>query len=504
MRITKVMLKALSAALVAAAFCSAGFALEMRSVSTLDSLKTQRSNFSSSENITFSCQVYSAQPVNRINFTYVVYDPRGAQVFRHTGNSIPGSVGLGGSEVGNVPLSTLFTTFGNFTLEVTAAPDSGAPVSQRVVFSVHSPTITLSYPANGAIDLTDQPLIFRWVASGASQYKIYVGDNQSFYNTLLSDFTQDTLYTYPMSPSDQRQRLSSGTQYWWKIEGLDAQGNVVARSPTPFSFTLKQSGTNSSTRDVAVTAITLGQDADPPQINVVVELKNTGGSSENNLTVTLYIGGMVAGTQKIDLINAGETKLLTFNANVPDLAPDQPIFVSASHNLYDDNVRNNILTQSIILKQSYFKSKYAKITGKVASGENGQSLAEAKVSFSGPRSGEVFTKDNGQYKIEDLPEGSYTLKVTRSKYQSEEQTVKVENGKAYPGVNFELLGESGSAGYTLTEIWELIKPGVSKDVLEQLKGFKPYEIRGAGEDELNDIADRLKNNKAKVDSAELE
>ena len=491
--------------LAAAAFiCTSGFALEMRSVKTLDSLNIQRSNFSSNENITFACEVFSAAATSRISFTFTVYDPRGAQVFRHAGNSIPGSIGIGGSQVGNVPLSSLFTTFGNFTLEATATPDTGAPVTQRTTFSVYSPIITLSYPANGALDLVDQPLIFRWVASGASRYKIYVDDDQSFYNTLFTDFTQDTLYSYPMNVSDPRQRLSSGTQYWWKIEGLDASGNVVARSPTPFSFTLKQSGSTSSTRDVAITAITLGPDAEPPQINVNVEVKNLGGTSENNIVVTLYIGGTLYGTQRIDLINSGETKLLSFNASVPDLAPGQPLFISASHNLYDDNIRNNILTQSIVLKESYFNSKYAKIIGKVTSTASGKGVSDAKVSYGGPKSGEVYTRGNGQYKIEQLPDGAYTLKVTCPKYISQEQTINVEKGKAYPNFDFELVGETGGSAFTVSDIWELIKPSISKDILGKLDGYTIYEIKGAGEDELNDIANQLKDKKAKITSAEVD
>jgi hypothetical protein len=504
MNIRKTTFRVLIAVIMAMAFCPIGFAVEIRSVRTLDSLKSQRSNFSSSENINFACEIYSAEAVSKINFTFVVRDPSGRQVFKHTGNSVPGSIGIGGSEVGNVPLSSLYTTFGAFTLEVTATPATGSPVSGTTTFSVYSPIITLSYPANGIIDLIDQPLIFRWIASGASRYRIYVDDDQSFYNTLFTDYTQDTTYTYPMNPADSRQRLASGTKYYWKVEGLDGSGNKVAQSPTPFSFTLKQSGGSSSAKDVAITAITLGQEAVPPQVNINVETKNLGGSAENNITVTLYIGGMVFGTQKIDLINIGETKVLTFNVTMPDLAPDTPLFVSASHNYYDDNVRNNILTQSLTLKDSYFKTEFARIIGKITDASTGKAVPGATVTFKGPKSGEVTAKENGQYKIEDLTEGSYTLKALHPKYMTEEKVIKIEKGKAYPNINFELLGESDNAGYSLSEIWELIKPQISKSILEGLDGYVIFEIKGAGEGELNDIAEQLKNKKAKVTEAQVD
>lgn len=349
MNIKKTMRIAAGAAALAAALCAQGLALEIRSVRTLDSMKAQRTNYSSNETITLACEVHAAVGDGRVSFTFDIFDPAGRRVFRHTGNSIPGMAGTGGSEVAHIPIAGFFTTNGTFTLSVTAAPELGAAVTRTTSFYVQSSAITLSYPPNGAQNLIDQPLVFRWMASGAPRYRITVDDDPSFYNALFTATVQDTIYAYPINPPDPRQRLAGGTLYYWKVEGLDAQGNRIAQSPVPASFSLMLAGNQTAaTRDVAVTDVALARDDGPAGLTFAATVKNTGGSTESAITVTLYVDGAERGSRMIDRIQPGEERQVAFTAALVASEPGRPLVVSASHGFFDDDVRNNILTRSLV------------------------------------------------------------------------------------------------------------------------------------------------------------
>ena len=479
------------------------FAVTISSVRVLDSLRTPRSAYSSSENITLAAEVLSSEKGASISFDFTVTDPSGVVVFHQTGNAIPGTIGSGGSEVGNVPLSRLYTSAGNYTLKVTATPLGGAPASQSTMFSVYSPIVTLSYPANGALDLMDQPLIFRWVGSGASQYRITFGDNMGFYNPLLIANTMDASFTYPMAPTDQRQRLAGGQVYYWKVEGIDSAGNTVARSPVPFSFSLKKSG-SSSTRDLAITAIVLDPSVAAPQMSLNVDLKNNGGAPENNVTITLYAAGMQYGTKQVPVINANETKTINFIIDAPDVTPGAPLFVSAMHNVFDDDPKNNILTVALKPDESFFKAKYAKVSGQnYRRRQTERGLEDIKISYSGPSSGEVYSGAGGQYKIENLLPGDYKLTATNANYEPAELSVTLEKGKAYPNNDLVLIKKAGPAVYSLDEIWSAIKPGVGADIIKELDGYGLSDVSGVDKDILMNIVTQLKSGNAKVTSATL-
>ncbi|MFH1368657.1 MAG: CARDB domain-containing protein [Elusimicrobiota bacterium] len=482
------------------------FAIELRSVKILDSLRTARDKYSSSERVTFSAEVYSASAGERINFSFVVFNPLNTQVFTHTGNSIPGTAGAGGSELANVPISQFYSGFGNYALEVTATPIGGSAVKQRIAFTVYSPIIILSYPGNGAKDLIDQPLTFRWIGSGASKYKLYVDDDQAFYNTMFTFETMDTFCSYPQNPSDTRQKLVSGQVYYWKVDGLDAVGNKVASSQVPFSFSLK-TDVGSTTSDVAVTAVALGGEITPAQIPIDVTLKNQGGRAESNITVTLYISGMVFGTYKVPFLNVGETKVINFKVEPASLVPGQPLFVSATHDLFDSNFQNNIFTTVIRLNQNIFKDRLAKILGRITmEGEGkgeGKGIESAKISYEGPKAGEVLSGDGGQYKIEGLPTGIYQLKVTHADYKEEKREISIEEAKPYTNVDFKLVRKE-SKQFTLDEIWGVISEKLSSDILKELNGYQISEIKGAGEKDVFALVDQLKNGKAKITEANIE
>ncbi|MBN1824379.1 MAG: carboxypeptidase regulatory-like domain-containing protein [Endomicrobiales bacterium] len=479
---------------------SSGLCATITSVQVLDSLRAVRTNYSSSENVVLSCKVSSAEEGDRINFEFNVYDPANSLVFRHTGNSIPGTVGAGGSEVGNVSISRFYTNPGSYALEVTVTDGAGT-VSQRTAFSVYSPIIILTYPSNGARDLVDQPLVFRWVGSGASKYKIYVDDDQSFYNTMYTAETTLTNHTYPQNPTDQRQKLAGGQEYYWKVEGLDASGNRVASSQIPFSFTLKQSGA-SNTRDLGISKIYASDESAPPQLAIKVEVVNAGSQAESNVTLTLYVAGMVYGTQKIAIIGVAETKTMTFLIEPPVTQPGQPLFVSATHDLFDDNVQNNILTAPISIKEGFWGGKFAKILGKITVSGEKSGIENAKIEFSGPKSGETASLSGGQYKVEGLFEGTYKIKVTHPDFEPEEKTVTVEKEKAYPNIDFELKKLKGK-GLTLAEIWKVIEIELPIEIAGELSGYELFDITGAGKKTVDGLIEQIKKGSAKITEASV-
>jgi len=101
--------------------------------------------------------------------------------------------------------------------------------------------------------------------------------------------------------------------YWWKVEGLDSQGNVVAKTPVPFSFTFKETAPSASTKDLAVTDIILDEDSTASELKFNVLVKNQGGMAISNTRVNLYINGVpVIPYQLLDFINIGKEETLTF------------------------------------------------------------------------------------------------------------------------------------------------------------------------------------------------
>lgn len=485
-------------------------ALTINSIQTLDTLRNQRTKFSSTERVTFSASVFTDADVSKINFTFNVYDPVNRRAFQHIGNSIPGSAGGGGSELGNVSVTQFYSGPGNYIVEVVATPQTGgAAVSARATFSVYSPIITLSYPGNGTKDMIDQPLILRWIASGASQYRVSVGDNQAFYNPLMVANTLDSSFTYPQNPPDTRQKLLSGTVYYWKVDGIDASGNTVATSQVPFSFSLKTDA-GSTASDVAITVVALGNSTAAGGVPINVTLVNMGGRVESNITVTLYISGMLFGTQKVDFLNMNETRVINFSIDPGNLSPGQPLFVSATHDLFDSNLKNNMLTTVIKLDTSFFKGRLAKILGKIteAQKENGKGegegkgIEDAKIACEGPKAAEALSGDGGQYKLEDLPVGNYTLTVTHPDYITVKKDISIEESKPYTNTDFALVRKE-SKKYTLDEIWAIMKAHISADIASDLDDYTIMEIRGASDTEIFGMTDSLKNNKAKITEANI-
>ena len=331
--------------------------IEIRDISIVDSAGRERTTFSSSEKIGFSITCYNTyENAGMIFFQFYVYSPKGKTVFAHIGNTARANVGTGKSSIKNIPISQFYEGSGKYTYEakvfVTVA---GSPHSatKKMVFYIYSPSITLSYPANGARGLIDTPLTFRWVSSGATKYRVYVDDDKGFYNTLFQTGKGDypdpvtTYFQYPTSPRDPRQKLAGDVIYWWKVEGLDSQGNVVAKTPVPFSFSLKETAPSATTKDLAVTDIILDDESTAGELKFNVLVKNQGGMAISNTRVNLYINGVpVIPYQLLNFINAGEEETLTFLGGA---SKEKMVTVSAAIDFPDDNIKNNMLTEAFTL-----------------------------------------------------------------------------------------------------------------------------------------------------------
>lgn len=304
-----------------------------------DSGGTERATYSNNERLSMTARLNNAvASANRVQFTFRILNPIGVPVFTHTGNSVPGSAGNSASQVSGVPISKFFTGPGNYTFQADAVLD-GQTVSQAASFTVSSPNIIMVYPPNGARDVSDKPLSLRWVSSGATKYRVTVGDNASLYNSVFAGETNggENFLNYPENPADQRANLSSGQVYYWKVEGLDNAGNVIARSEVPFNFTAK---TASLTRDIAVgTLETTGLVS--AEVFFRVTVSNQGGTSEANVSLRLSLGGLPASGSPMTLpqMSPGDTREYTFSAPIPmDQAQSLAI---ACVDFFDDNVPNN-------------------------------------------------------------------------------------------------------------------------------------------------------------------
>ncbi|MEK7745859.1 MAG: hypothetical protein AAB576_04275 [Elusimicrobiota bacterium] len=332
--------------LLLAAPVSAGL-LSVQGVAVLDGAGAPRAIFSNNERIVFQQRIHNgAASANRIVFRFTVLSPTGSQVFEHAGNAVPGSVGTAASQVSGVPISGFYSGPGVYTLKAQASLD-GSTVEQTASFTLSSPNILLVYPPNGSRDLSDSPLTFRWASSGATRYRVLVGDNPSFYNSLFSQETGsgETFLSYPQNPSDSRQRLSLGQIYYWKVEGLDANGNAVASSEVPFTFSVLSAA---MTKDLAVVLLEItpvggGAGVIPFRVSV----KNQGSTTESNVQLRFGIGGVPApGTPVIiPVLNPGESKDYELPASLP---PGQGESLAiACVEIFDDMVPNNCKTLTV-------------------------------------------------------------------------------------------------------------------------------------------------------------
>lgn len=353
-----------AALLLTASLASAGL-LTGLGASVLDQTGAQRATFSTNEKIGFIQIVNNgvASP-NRIFFQFSVTAPNGNIVFRHVGNSVGGTVGNAASQVNGLAVSGFAQGPGLYTLKALANLD-GIPLEQTQTFTISSPNLLLIYPPNGAQNLTDNPLTFQWYSSGASTYRVTVGDNPSLYNALFVQVTGigASSLTYPQNPSDPRERLSTGQTYWWKVEGLDVNGNVVATSQVPYNFSVSNT---SLTRDMAVTALdVVGAIDSGGNIPFNIVVKNQGNTTETNTPLRVTLGGLTAPNTPITVPQMSPGDSLTFNVSAAIPADMNEGLAIACLTIFDDTVSNNCKTLTVTRPAALSSGTFAQDCGSV-------------------------------------------------------------------------------------------------------------------------------------------
>jgi len=342
----------------------------------LDSTNAQRSTFSTNETIGFIQIVNNGvASVNRIFFQFTVLAPNGNIVFRHVGNSVGGTVGNAASQVGGLAVSGFAQGPGLYTLKASASLD-GVLLEQTQTFTISSPNLLLIYPPNGSQNLTDNPLTFQWYSSGAVTYRVTVGDSASLYNALFIQTTAPgtSSLTYPQNPTDPRQRLSTGQTYWWKVEGLDANGNIVATSQVPFSFSVSNTAL---TRDLAVTTFEVMGPADSSgNIPFKIIVTNQGNTTESNTPLRVTLGGLTAPDTPISVPQMSPSDTLSFNVSAPIPTDMNEGLAIACLNIFDDTVPNNCKTVLVTRPAAISSSTFAQDCGSVSGDQIWQAIRQ--------------------------------------------------------------------------------------------------------------------------------
>lgn len=314
--------------------------------SVLDSAGTQRGTFTSGETITLRQGVnVLATDSSSVEFKFEILNPAGAVVFTHTGNAAPGTAGGAQSQLAGISVNSFYSSPGDYTFRGTATQTPYTPVVQTAGFLISSPNITLIYPPYGARGLSDDPLTFRWTASGASKYRVTVADNAGLYNELHSAVNSgENSYTYPQNPTQPREQLVPDQVYYWKVEGLDGSNNKISESNV-YNFSLKGQA-SAQTRNVAITRLDLSSPMDYTKpLSFRVTLSNTGSATESNISVKFSLGGLASqdSPKQVASIGPSEQTDLTFTAFMPP-GQDQALAVACA-DLFDDNMPDNCKTR---------------------------------------------------------------------------------------------------------------------------------------------------------------
>jgi len=335
-----------------------GADISITEVKTLDENGNVKSSFDISQDkkIGFSIEVYKETDVGTVQFYYYVNDPDGKQVLYQTGNTIPGKAGSGGSTLKGIAIADFYTKNGVYTF-LGVAFVSGASYSKRAYFTItgettEMPDIDLYLPARGQ-HVPFESLQFQWGNVGAVKYRITVDDDIGFANPFWQSETYNTSINYPRNPTDPRQKLSAGIQYWWKVDGLNSKGEVVYETKEPFSFYVTEP---QGIHDLGIIKI----DVKPQKpvrgdrLDIKVEVKNTGSFTEMVNPPQIFIDGVllrVYYTMQIINLPASQSKVYSYLYKIPENLSEskESINITAVINLKDNNTQNNMRTKTLFL-----------------------------------------------------------------------------------------------------------------------------------------------------------
>ncbi|MCI0474311.1 MAG: FecR domain-containing protein, partial [Ignavibacteria bacterium] len=285
--------------------------------------------------------------------------------------------------------------------------------------------------------------MFIWTSTGTFRYRITIDDDIGFYKPLFVSETINTSFMYPQNLFDQRQRLSSSQVYYWKVDGIDSYGNVIANTFEPFSFSIKDAeGTSGgTTADISVKDIYVISISSPV---FQVEVGNTGSKTETNINIILYVNGKSSGKQMINTINPGEKKYIDFETELSDVDTEKPIVISVATDFFDDNLKNNIITKSVILQEKYLRK-------------------------------------------------SQVMRVETK----EEETITEKKVLTLPGISES--EESEEKKVAQFDFFEELKSFLSDEACIQLHGYKLKKINGIKKEEQESIIEQLKEGTAKIE-----
>ncbi|MEA2082302.1 MAG: carboxypeptidase regulatory-like domain-containing protein [Elusimicrobiota bacterium] len=407
-----------------------------------DSAGASRTFFSSSERINLRIESYctAAFSPDRIYYRFYIKNPAGAQVFYHDSNSTEGNAGSGAAALRNIPMS-FYSGPGlyRFKAELVVGGVVRA-TDESKSFTVFSPVITLTYPPDRVTDLMDKPVTFRWVASGASKYRVSVADERSFYNPLWTLETPASYAQYPLNPDEDRQRLSGGTEYYWKAEGVSSDGSKVASSDI-YSFTLKKEALSVSYRNLVVSSLEYDPMSTPPEkVIIKAGISNMGNQSETAVKLNLFVGGILSGFTQINSLMPAEKTVVDFEiASVRE----ENIIVTIMIPGADENAKDNVLTKSFSVNLPEEWRNVPKILGRVLEAGTENGIPGIRLKLEGPASREIITGAGGQYKFANLIKGQYKISVLSEGIKGDAVSVNVTEEKAYPGNKISVTAVSG-------------------------------------------------------------
>jgi len=230
---------------------------------------------------------------------------------------------------------------------------------------------------------------------------------------------------------------------------------------------------------------------------LVIVITNYGSQSISNVGVTISVPGLPSiPTQIIPIIGPSETKLVKINLPVENL---ESLTVSVGLNIavLDSNPKNNILTKNLKLKGA------AKIIGRVVDKNTKKSISDAIVEYIGPCSGKEKTNPAGQYKIEKLKFGEYTLSASAEGYEKSEPIDVEIKKKAITNIDFYLERlekiEKEERKLSVEECWEELKLMITdKKIINELKGYVVYQVEVIPAGNINQIIKQLKTGELKI------
>jgi len=328
----------------AAGISQAQLAARGLTVSSPDGLV--KAAFASNETIALSQAVYNgSESGDRIRFRFKIYAPSGKQVLEHYGNSVRGTAGNAAARISGIPIERFFRAPGLYRVTATASLD-GIDIDQTGTFTVSSPDVLLIYPPCGTREIMDRPLTFRWYASGGVRYRVRVARNDpSFAIAPYVGVTAagETFWSYPEDPED-RFKLSSDETYFWKVESLDSDGNILGQSVSACTFSVK---TGEGARDLAVTGLqVLGGGGGPGIFAFEVTVTNQGQTLETEVPVRFSVGGIpgMPESKTLTLVSGG-SGVLSFTGTIPQGSVES--LAIACVQMFDGNVANNCRTLRI-------------------------------------------------------------------------------------------------------------------------------------------------------------